>query len=78
MLPVSVESAVDCQTRANDVFRAVSLSGTVWFAMLVLLGKPLLAATQAFSLRTHSLPIFSNIQRLSVPRSVIHAGQMCP
>ena len=71
-------SAVDCQVHVNDVFRAVYLSGILCFAMLVLLGKPLFVATQAFSLQTHSLPIFSNIQRLSVPRSVIHAGQMRP
>ena len=40
--------------------------------------KQPLAATQALSLRTQALPIFSKIQRLLCPRLVIHAGQKCP
>ena len=51
-LSVSVESAMECRMRVKEVVCAVSLNGTMWSAMSVLLKKntpP--AATQAFSLR---------------------------
>ena len=48
MLSVSVESAMECWIRDNDVFCAVSPSGTS--------EKPLLAATPAFSLRFQAMP----------------------
>ena len=59
--------------RVNDVFCAVSLSGTMWSALLGLLEKTPWATRHALSLRTQALPIFSNIQRLPV-HFVIHAG----
>ena len=39
VLPVSVESAMECQMRVNDVFCAVSLSDTMRSAICVLLEK---------------------------------------
>ena len=70
MLSVSVESAMECQmTCYNDVFlRCVFELDDVKFEdhCSVLLEKTPLAATQAFSMRTQALPMFSNIQRLPV------------
>ena len=58
---------MECPLRDNDVFCAVSVSGMMQSAMSVLLEKKTpLAATQAFGLRTHALPIFSSIQQLPV------------
>ena len=39
VLPVSVEDAMNCQMRVNDVFCAVSLSGTMRSAISVLLER---------------------------------------
>ena len=66
VLPVSVESAMDCEMRVNDMFCAVSSSATMRSPRITVQKKKKLpsAATQAFG--------------LPVPRSVIHAGQKCP
>ena len=51
----------------HDAFRAVSFSGTMRSLRITVQKKSPLAATQAFRLRAHALPIFSNI-----------AGRKCP
>ena len=72
---VSVESAVECQMRCPmTCFCTVSLSGTMRSLNITVLcyskEKPPFAATQALSLRTQALPIFSNSLTAACPRSV--------
>ena len=67
---VSVESAMECRMRVNDVFCAVSLGGTMRSLRITVLcysTNRLLAATQPFTLRTQALILFSSIQWLRVP-----------
>ena len=63
---VSVERAMECQmTCLMKCFFALCFSAVrCGLPCLCYSKKPLLAATQALSLRTQALPIFSNISRL--------------
>ena len=74
VLSVSVESDMECQLRVDDVFGAVSLSGTLRSLKICSKKAPFGGNASLFCLLTQALPIFSNISRLPVT----HAGQKSP
>ena len=62
----------------NDLFCAVSLSGTMQCAVSVLLEKTAFGENASLNLADPCLAIFLEHPTAACPRSVIHAGQKCP
>ena len=76
VLFVAVQGVMECLMRVDDVtVRCVCVA--IRCGLLCLCYKPLLAASQALSLRTHPFALFLEHPTSAVPRSVKHAAQNC-
>ena len=67
---------MECLLRVYAVFCAVSSSGSMRSLMTTVQKTQLLAATHPFSMWTHALLMFSNIQRLLVQLCVSRGSKV--